>query len=187
MSIRMEILSESASDLESQLLALAEMARPLKSANPDIPVELLVANLKKRNLDEVLKLVREVFDPEGYEITVAEKEPKPEKAEAAAPKKSRGGRPGKIDAETAKAQLGADDGNGADKSNGEDEDRTNEQAREKAMKRLHDMFADPKRKAKAVEFTSKVSKANGGKRVSDLPAEKFPDIWEQLEAEFGSL
>lgn len=182
MTMRFELIGQDIAEFESQLRTMADLVSSFKQASPGTPVEIAIGGLDKMNLDELLKIVRERFDREGYEVTIIEKKVK--SSADPEPKKAKG-RPGKIDAETAKAQLaGASGGNGEDKSS---EDEAAKADQEWSMALLIEMFADPKRKPKAMEFTSKVSRANNNIRVSDLPVGTFPEIRKQLEAEFGSL
>jgi hypothetical protein len=178
--IQLKLIGNNEAEFHAQLIAFAALVRPVKEASPAAAVEVTVENLSKLNLDDLLKLVRVVFDREGYEVTVAER-----KGEAMTPEPS----PGPARKGKARAAKGDGADVSPDKGNSEDQPQASEAEvdRKWSLELLQEMFGDPKRKAKAMSFTSKISKANGGARVSNLPVELFSAIRKQLEEEFGGL
>lgn len=213
MSIKIEIFADNNSTLAGDLEYLASLVQPLAASQdgpPDVTLNLRQA-LKGAPLDVVREVVNEIFDAQGFEVVIKDRQeaapadqggpPEAEPTEAPKTTRKRGGRPPLVDAKTAAEKL---KGNGADAPAevgplgqppyDDDDDplginppASNPEAdRDYVLEGLGKIIADPKRKAQAMTFAARMAKENGTDKLTKLGAEKFPTIRAEMEKEFPS-
>lgn len=211
MSIKIEIFADNNSALAGDLEYLASLVQPLAAAQdgpPDVTLNLR-QTLKGAPLDVVREIVNEIFDAQGFEVVIKDRQeaapadqggpPEAEPTEAPKTPRKRGGRPPLVDAKTAAEKL---KGNGADAAEakkaafdalyGEESEPeavpepAPEADRDFVLEGLGKIIADPKRKAQAMTFAARMAKENGTDKLTKLGAEKFPAIRIEMEKEFPS-
>ena len=204
MSIKIEIFADNNSALAGDLEYLASLVQPLTASQdgpPDVTLNLRQA-LKGAPLDVVREVVNEIFDAQGFEVVIKDRQeaapadqggpPEAEPTEAPKTTRKRGGRPPLVDAKTAAEKL---KGNGADTPVTEpevdplgppDDEPTPEADRDYVLEGLGKMIADPKLKQPALAFAAKAAKEHGTDKLTKLSADKFPTIRAEMEKEFPS-
>jgi hypothetical protein len=205
MAIKLEIFGDTIEAFTNELDVLAKLIRPFVEAGSGLPGVTVVtpSALDGLSLEVLRETIVNRFEQEGYEVTIKVREEPVTAAEAEAmvkpaepepaPQKRRG-RP-RLDPETAKARLNA--GNGAarpklaivepeeedpfDSSPAQPDDKTFVVDR---LKELYDSDSDQRPRITA--FMTRMAKAYGGDKMPNLPADKFPEIRKQMEAEFDA-
>ena len=180
MPIKLELLGETVEGLAAELEALSAIIRPIVQATAE-PVTVSTAVLKDFSLEDLRALIVERFDAEGYEVTIALREPKTKK---------KGGRPPLTTVDEALKNL-KPNGGGEPASEPELETKPEPQEDPEADKKfvieeLGVLVKNPR--------SNQGSSSSQGKSPNKMASQKsprcqrplFPDIRRAMEQEFGT-
>jgi hypothetical protein len=198
MPIKLELFGETIEQFAADLEALIAVIRPIAQATA-APV---TVELPASAPEELRAVVDQQFEAEGYEATIEQRKPKPTPGkrgrrplaavdEAVKSLKTNGGdEPEPIEKrmDTFIAETIAEQPKPVQAFIKDDpEPREDPEGDKKfVIEKLGALFKDPAHKPLVSAFATKVAKANGVAKISELPAPPFPAIRRALEQEFPS-
>jgi hypothetical protein len=190
MSIKLELVGGTIAEFTADLEALIAVIRPIARAT----AEPVTVELPATAPEGSRAIVEEHFEAEGYEATIAQREPKP-----ASGKRGRKPLAAVGDALKSLKTNGSESASQPEpkpepkvepepQKNPEPEPREDPESDKKfVVEKLGALVKNPALKPNVFAFAAKTAKANGAAKISELSAPVFPAIRRALEQEFPDV